>query len=524
MAKTLLLNSTIRKLRIVIRELSDFSSRTSFKKPCDCSRAARPKLRCLASLSDSSSDQKWSNSAALRTSVNQSYVSYIATQNPGAGTTFQDLKRFLDTVGSDPKEVRYWMKQFQLVNDPYKPFAVVMVEEDVFTRPDMLNDLCSGLSFLHRNGLKSVIIHGQRIPYRKEITHTYLQQSKRKFIADTIMLVNVLESHGVSARPLFGSNGLLLAERLHQDRFGMLGRLKKVNVELIKWCLGTNHIPIIYSIGETDGYQLLGLDCLNTLQHVSISLGPRKVLMLNTTGGIHDIDDAVIGLVNMPGDLDDLLNRPWCNEELRERLYSIATMLDNIPDQSSIVITSADTIITELFTHHGSGTLFKNTEKILKFTSLDDVDLNRLDHLFTRSFDRRLKHDYFSLIKDRLSVLYLSEGYNAAAIITKEANFDVPYLDKFAVTVQSQGQGTAEMLWESIQQDFPVLFWRSRHVNYINPWYFARSEGSWSNGRWIVFWRGLSDPKLSYALVEYALSLPESFKALSDSVMETEQP
>ena len=39
----------------------------------------------------------------------------------------------------------------------------------------------------------------------------------------------------------------------------------------------------------------------------------------------------------------------------------------------------------------------------------------------------------------RLHTIYLSEGYNAVAIITKEANVnDVPYLDKFSISLQTQ--------------------------------------------------------------------------------------
>nr|XP_006823230.1 PREDICTED: N-acetylglutamate synthase, mitochondrial-like [Saccoglossus kowalevskii] len=131
--------------------------------------------------------------------------------------------------------------------------------------------------------------------------------------------------------------------------------------------------------------------------------------------------------------------------------------------------------------------------------------------LLTRAFGRMLSKDYFTNLGDRLHTLYLSENFNACAVITQENEVAVPYLDKFAVSAHSQGEGTSEMLWESVRKDFKSLFWRSRSSNMINPWYFKRSEGSWSNGEWTVFWYGVSDPKVSYELVDYAASLPSSF-------------
>ena len=67
-------------------------------------------------------------------------------------------------------------------------------------------------------------------------------------------------------------------------------------------------------------------------------------------------------------------------------------------------------------------------------------------------------------------ILFLS-SYSAAAIITKEDELhNIPYLDKFAVSLQNQGLGSGETIWERMRQDFPTLFWRSKAANRINPW------------------------------------------------------
>ncbi|KAK3519919.1 hypothetical protein QTP70_007303 [Hemibagrus guttatus] len=163
--------------------------------------------------------------------------------------------------------------------------------------------------------------------------------------------------------------------------------------------------------------------------------------------------------------------------------------------------------------------MFKNGDPIHKYSSLDGIDMDRLLDLINKSFGKTLKEDYITSIKDRLHSIYLSEGYSAAAIITSEpvSSGTALYLDKFVVSDSKQGQGTSQILWEYIRQDLSKLFWRSRASNRINPWYFKHCDGSFVNGRWIVFWFGLSDIRESYELVEYAKQLPDSFCQNSES-------
>ncbi|PWA30303.1 hypothetical protein CCH79_00015696 [Gambusia affinis] len=231
----------------------------------------------------------------------------------------------------------------------------------------------------------------------------------------------------------------------------------------------------------------------------------------------------VLDTVSLPTDLPGLTAAEWLSQVERRRLTTIARLLNQLPTESSAVITSADTLLTELFSHRGSGTLFKNGDPIHRYTSLDEIDVERLLTLINKSFDKTLRQDYVESLKGRLHCVYLSEGetktqlkrdYSAAAIITMEpVDGGTPYLDKFVVSSSKQGQGTSHILWECIRQDLGKLFWRSKATNRINPWYFKHCDGSFVNGVWTVFWFGLTDIRESYALVEHANSLPESFQS-----------
>ncbi|XP_070569848.1 N-acetylglutamate synthase, mitochondrial-like [Ptychodera flava] len=423
--------------------------------------------------------------------------------------TAQDLKRFLEEFGTDPREARYWLKNFRRNTEHWKPFAVVQIDQEVFQKPEMMESVASSVSFLLRHDMKTILVHGNITPDGTTITSDSQQAGRSQLTAETMAMVNKLEEHGAPAYPFF-SGGCVLRVK-PRDGLGFGGKIVDINTEPLEWCLKSHHVPVVSSIGETESGQLLSVDACHATEEIAKVLTPLKVMFLNTTGGFHDADNHVIANVNLPADYEPLLRQRWCTRYMKYKVGRISKLLDRLPSPCSVVITSADTLLTELFTHRGSGTFFKNTEPIHVHRNLDNVSKERLVALLTRAFGKGLKDNYLDNLKGRLHTLYLSENYNACAVITQEQVTDIPYLDKFAVSAHSQGEGTSEMLWECVRRDFKSLFWRSRNTNMINPWYFKRSEGSWSNGNWTVFWYGISNPKISYELVDHAAALPSSF-------------
>ena len=68
-------------------------------------------------------------------------------------------------------------------------------------------------------------------------------------------------------------------------------------------------------------------------------------------------------------------------------------------------------------------------------------------------------------------------------------------------------------LWQRLAAENDKLFWRARVDNEVNPWYFARSTGSYRSERWIVFWYGLTEFDEIERCVRSALEMPASLKA-----------
>src|SRR3546814_10714470 len=114
----------------------------------------------------------------------------------------------------------------------------------------------------------------------------------------------------------------------------------------------------------------------------------------------------------------------------------------------------------------------------------------RTDTLFPDSTlfrSRRLAGDYFE--RTPLLRAYVSEHYRTAVILTDVDG--VPYLDKFAVLDDAQGEGLGRAVWQVMREETPRLFWRSRHHNAVNVLYHAEADGCIRQERWRAFWYGL---------------------------------
>jgi acetylglutamate kinase len=104
--------------------------------------------------------------------------------------------------------------------------------------------------------------------------------------------------------------------------------------------------------------------------------------------------------------------------------------------------------------------------------------------------------------------VYVDEHYRGAAIVLTGGA--APYLSKFAVEPQAQGEGMGNDLWQALARDFSRLFWRTRHDNPILPWYLGLADGMARTARWYILWRGIDAARIPEVMVE-AEALPPDF-------------
>ncbi|RAP56399.1 acetylglutamate kinase [Oleiagrimonas sp. MCCC 1A03011] len=413
--------------------------------------------------------------------------------------TRQTIVRLLSSMGS-AKEIQQYLKRFSQLDA--KRFAVVKVGGAVLR--DELDALISSLSFLQQVGLTPIVLHGagpqldaemkaagiekQTVDGLRVTSPKALEVVRRVFQAQNLRLVEALQEMDVRATSIL--SGVFEARFLDRDRLGLVGGVDAVNLAPIEASLRIGSIPVIASLGETAEGQILNVNADFAANELVRALQPYKIVFLTGTGGLLDEHGQIIDSINLRTEYEHLMAQPWLHSGMRLKIDQIKHLLDDLPLTSSVSITRPGQLAKELFTHKGSGTLIRRGERVLTFeNSWEGVDTSRLRALIESSFRRRLAADYFE--RTRPYRVYISENYRAAMILTEEEGF--AYLDKFAVLDDAQGEGIGRAVWQVMREANPILFWRSRHGNLVNPFYYAESDGCLKQEHWKVFWYGLDD-------------------------------
>jgi len=412
--------------------------------------------------------------------------------------TRQTIVRLLSSMAS-AKEISQYLKRFSQLDA--KRFAVVKVGGAVLR--DDLEALTSSLSFLQQVGLTPIVIHGagpqldeelaaagivkQTIDGLRVTSPQALAIVRRVFLAQNLKLVEALQQADARATSIV--SGVFESEFLDRDKYGLVGKVQKVNLAPIEASLRAGSIPVIASLGESAGGQILNINADFAANELVQVLQPYKIVFLTETGGLLDDSGRVIDSINLSTEYEHLMAQPWIHSGMRVKIEQIKQLLDRLPLTSSVSITRPAELAKELFTHKGSGTLVRRGEKVQTYTSWSRLDLPRLRVLIESSFGRTLARDYFE--RTRLYRAYVSENYRAAVILTEEDAGT--YLDKFAVLDDAQGEGLGRAVWLVMREENPRLFWRSRHGNPVNHFYYAESDGCCKQERWKMFWYGMRD-------------------------------
>jgi hypothetical protein len=276
----------------------------------------------------------------------------------------------------------------------------------------------------------------------------------------------------------------------------------------VRQTLEENTIPIV----SLDAAKELAIDDrFRLLKALAASLESRKVIFLSTSSGIEREGAPRISLVNLSADYERLLTTSDLPRRHASLLRHVKILLDQLPQRMSVAVVNPLHLLRELFTVSGAGTMIRKGSRIEKHSGLGAVDRGRLTELLESAFGRALipgAMEDGGLVVAQAEHVYLEENYLGAALFGNTAI--APYLSKFAVNRQAQGEGIGGEIWSMVTRDFPTFFWRARPSNPIVPFYAKQCDGLVRFPDWHVYWRGLAPDKIQPA-IEYSLALPRAF-------------
>jgi acetylglutamate kinase len=427
------------------------------------------------------------------------------------------VKQVLSQLGNS-REARYYLKQY---SEDALHFAVIKVGGALIG--NQADSLASALAFLRNLGLMPIVLHGAgpqldealqaaavktvkqgglrvTTPEVLEVARPVIYRANRR-------IVGALGKQGVRAHGI--QHGVFECEFLDRDALGLVGDIRRVDLEAIRHAVEQGSLPVVACMGESRTGQVMNINADYAARELIWAVEPHKIIFLTETGGLLDESGRIISAISLRTDYRYLIEQPWVHSGMKLKLEQIEQILAKMPDSASVSITSVENLATELFTHRGAGTLIRQGERIVELDTFDAAAKERARALLETSFGRRLRADYFDHLQ--LKCVLASESFGAMAIVLEGVE-GIPYLDKFAVTPEAQGAGLGAAVWQTLVHRFPQLYWRSKAKNPVTRWYFEQADSSFTEGAWVAFGKGLRDFDRIRRCKTDCLARPESWQ------------
>lgn len=278
-----------------------------------------------------------------------------------------------------------------------------------------------------------------------------------------------------------------------------------------------SHVPVLrFEHGHED-----------RLANLAATMKPRKIVVLREDGGLGPHEPGRLELspghvlltrqsgifaVNLRSDLAALASQPSLTADDRLWLARAERWLEAGAESgvnpTTVSFASPLSLLRELFTVRGEGTLVKLGAAILRCSSYAEADRARIEQLLTESFERPVTRAFWERTPARF---YVEQAYRGMALLEPGAR-GVTYLSKFAVLPLARGEGLGQDLWWEMRKDTPELYWRSRPENPINGFYLSTCDGVHKTHDWHVYYCGVA-ADLIPDLVADALARPVDLKA-----------
>ncbi|KAF8811201.1 acetylglutamate kinase ARG6 [Phlegmacium glaucopus] len=427
-----------------------------------------------------------------------------------AQTDRDTITRLLYSIGTK-REVERHLRIFSSSSHPSQPakFAVIKVGGAVLSE---LDELALSLSFLYRVGLYPVVLHGagpqlNSILENEGVVPDYidgirvtdaktLQIARRVFLEENLKLVGALEKLGTRARPI--TSGVFSADYLEKDKYGLVGKITKVDKRPIEASIRAGALPILTSLAESADGQILNVNADIAAGELAKELEPIKIVFLNDKGGMfHGVTGEKLDVINLDEEYDSLMKESWVKYGTKLKLREFKELLDHLPRSSSVAVISASSLQKELFTDNGAGTLIRRGYKLFKYDSIDKIGADRF---------RQVVHDrdpevlaglqsvtgVLNNLKKTPYTLYGDEPLDVLTIVSHPEG-EVPVMTKMLASRGGVLNNVTDNVFNAIKKDHRKLFWTAQADDENRGWHFERADGSFTRAGKSLFWYGVQD-------------------------------
>lgn len=252
--------------------------------------------------------------------------------------------------------------------------------------PILRNDVMSDIVMLKIMGINPVIVHGGGAAITKNMNQWGIDvefKNGQRVTTDEAMdvvkmtlvgkvneeLVLAMNEHGNLAVGVNGTDaGTIIAEQKDPE-LGRVGRIIDVDPAYINALIAADYVPIIASVGKGSDGGSYNINADDAASAIASAIGAHKIIFLTDVDGFYEDFDNKDSLVSQMT-LDEtraMLQAGTVSKGMIPKLQSCVAALEHgVPRAHIVNGTKSHSILVELLTSVGVGTLIYNTEKVSK--------------------------------------------------------------------------------------------------------------------------------------------------------------
>jgi len=250
---------------------------------------------------------------------------------------------------------------------------------------DNLDNFCEQISYFKKIGIKIIIVHGgstqleefankigvkqKKVNGSRITDDTTLDLVKKIYSQINMEIVAKLNKHKVKSIGLNGADGLLLKAQkrptkntinyengnLEKIELGHVGDVKEINIDLINQLVKYNFIPVIACLGADEKGNIYNINADFVAKDLAISLDTEKLVLMTSVDGVYN-NDELISSLNV-SEIDDLIKKNVAKKGMIPKLKTCKEVALNKINVHMLNGLKNDTILAEIFTENGIGTM-----------------------------------------------------------------------------------------------------------------------------------------------------------------------
>ena len=220
---------------------------------------------------------------------------------------------------------------------------------------------------LDRLKVKSSFVDGLRVTDKEtmDIVEMVLSGSINKEI---VMEIN---KEGGMAIGLSGKDALLAKTKKFKKKnatsevekildLGFVGLPSKINTDFLKWCIQTDFIPVISPIGYGEKFETYNINADTMSGAISASILSERLILLTDVKGVLDKKGKLLTQIKV-SEVDKLISNGTISGGMIPKVQTCVEAVKNGVKAAVILDGKLEhSILLEIFTEHGVGTLITN--------------------------------------------------------------------------------------------------------------------------------------------------------------------